>query len=55
MNDGIKDLVTIVVGYAVSLATLTSVQDILGIIVAFLTSIYLVVMIIIKLKKCFKK
>ena len=54
MNENIKIIFNGVIGYIVSLITLVRVQDILGVVVAGLTSIYLVVIIYLKLKKCFK-
>ena len=54
-TEGLKDTLTLIAGYIVSLITLVRVQDILGIVVALLTSVYLIVIIYLKLKKGFKK
>jgi len=54
MNENIKIIFNGIIGYIVSLITLVRVQDILGIVVALLTSVYLIVIIYLKLKKCFK-
>ena len=55
MNEAaLKDTLTLIAGYIVSLITLVRVQDILGIVVALLTSVYLIVVIYLKLKKYFK-
>lgn len=53
-TEGLKDTLILIAGYIVSLITLVGVQDILGIVVALLTSVYLIVIIYLKLKKCFK-
>ena len=55
MNEAaLKDTLILIAGYIVSLITLVRVQDILGIVVALLTSVYLIVIIYLKLKKYFK-
>ena len=53
-TEGLKDTLILIAGYIVSLITLVRVQDILGIVVALLTSVYLIVIIYLKLKKGFK-
>ena len=54
MNENIKILFNGIIGYVVSLITLVRIQDILGVAVAALTSVYLIVIIYLKLKKGFK-
>jgi hypothetical protein len=54
MNENIKILFNGIIGYIVSLITLVRIQDILGVAVAALTSVYLIVIIYLKLKKGFK-
>ena len=55
MTNGIKDILTVITGYILSLITMVRVQDMLGVIVAILTSVYLIITIIIKCKKYLKK
>ena len=52
--EDIKNTLVIIGGYMMSAITLARVQNVLGILVASLTSVYFIIVIYLKLKKCFK-
>ena len=51
MNEGIKTTINGIYGYVATIVTITSAQEILGICVGGLTSIYLIIRIYKSLKK----